>query len=76
MREDLNHEKVWYDFLTIILFKRPIAVGWPVTHRVTKCLLSCLLIKMPQNELLQGNLFWSSEIVTTVLSQNMHSEKQ
>ena len=29
-------------FLTIILFSSAIAVGLPVTHRVTKCRLSCL----------------------------------
>ena len=28
--------------LTVIRFSNPIAVGWPVTHRATKCLLSCL----------------------------------
>ena len=43
---ELWESKTECKFLTMILFRSPMAVGWPVTHRVTKCLLSCLLIKI------------------------------
>lgn len=67
-------EKIKCKFLTIILFRSPMAVGWPVTHRVTKCLLSCLLIKiindewsvMRANQLTSWHNCWSHAIKLSI----------